>query len=81
MLDTVVGRSEHQFRALEREVKLDGLAEKRVEEGRQMALAAVQAQHQERIRLAVEKYMKWPGNDAPSMAVPLAQAQGAYEQF
>lgn len=81
MIDTVAGRSEYQIHALERKVKLDSLTEKRVEEGRQMALAATQAQQQEKIRMAVEKYMKWPSSDAPSMAVSLAQAQVAYERF
>lgn len=81
MVESVAGRSGVQFFALDRGVKLDRLTEKRVEEGRQMALAAAQAQHQEKIRLAVEKYMKWPSGDAPAMSVTLAQAQGAYERF
>ena len=81
MIDTVAGRGGDQFRAVDREIKLDRLTEKRVEEGRQMALAAAQAQHQEKIRLAVEKYMKWPNAEVPGVTVSLAQAQGAYGRF
>lgn len=79
MIEALAGRGSPQFRALDREIKLDHLTERRVEEGRRMALAVAQAQHQEKVRLAVEKYMKWPDADAPSRTVSLAQAQSAYD--
>ncbi len=59
-------------------MKLDSLTQLRAEEGRQMAIAASQAQHQEKVRMAVEKYMKWPSENTTNSTVTLSQARSAY---
>jgi hypothetical protein len=81
MIDNVASSAVNQFQTDNRDFKLDRLTQKRMEEGRQMAIAATQAEHQAKIRMAVEKYMKWPNEVAPNTPVSLSQAQQAYGKF
>jgi hypothetical protein len=62
----------------------DALTAKRATEARQLALAAISQQQREKVQQAVAAYMSL-GVSSPREGqqgnVPLAQAQGAYQEF
>jgi hypothetical protein len=70
-----------QFHAPERTDSLDALTQRRVEEGRQLALAATRAKLQEQVRMAVAAHMKLLSADEPASTASLPQAQTAYGEF
>ncbi len=69
------------LRAPEREPQLDPLTEKRAEQGRQLALAAMRADHAQKVQVAVEAYANFYAQDSSSPTAALGQAQQTYGEF
>ena len=69
------------FRAAERELQLDPLTEKRAEQGRQLALAAMRADHAQKVQVAVEAYANFYAQNTTSPTAALGQAQQNYGKF
>ena len=80
MISSVGGGNVLQSRALQQEPPTSGLAAKRAQEGHQMVRATIAAQHQERVRLAVDAYMQFQARDAAPSTTSLAAAQQAYDE-
>lgn len=80
MVNAVSNGNVTQLRPPERELQLDPLTEKRAEQGRQLALAAVRAEHAQKVQVAVEAYANFYAQEATPTAV-LGQAQQTYGEF
>lgn len=81
MIDSISSGSSSRPHVVRGEVKFEGLTQRRAEEGRRIALAATQAEHQDKVRMAVEKYMRWPNEAGANSPVSLADARKAYSDF
>ena len=56
----------------------DPLSEHRVEQGRQLAIAATQADHALKVQSAIEAYMNFKADQAVVPSATVAQAQQSY---
>ncbi|MGI9478097.1 MAG: hypothetical protein ACR2PI_15455 [Hyphomicrobiaceae bacterium] len=59
----------------------DPLSDHRVEQGRQWALAASQADHAHKVQSAIEAYMNFEADQAIVPSATVAQAQQSYGEF
>jgi hypothetical protein len=85
MISRVAGNGPNCLRAgRQQPAEPDALTTRRAEESRQLAIAAVNQQQREKVRLAVSAYISFGVScaaDAPRPAKPLANAKAAYGEF
>lgn len=81
MVSAVSNGNVTYLNAPSREPELDPLTEKRAEQGRQLALAAMRAEHAQKVQVAVETYANFYAEEAPGASAPLAQVQQTYGEF